>query len=212
MPGNSFGHSFRITTFGESHGPAVGVVVDGCPPGIPLAEEDIQRELDRRRPGQSLIASARQETDAAEILSGVFEGVTTGTPIAVLVRNEDARSRDYAAIKDLFRPGHADYTYLAKYGVRDYRGGGRASARETIGRVAAGAIAKKLLGYEGVSVLGYTCQVGDVKMPTMERMTLEQVEASPVRCPDPETAAAMENLIKQVRSERDSIGSAVEIV
>ncbi len=212
MPGNSFGHSFRITTFGESHGTAVGVVIDGCPPGIPLAEEDIQRELDRRRPGQSLIASARQETDAAEILSGVFEGVTTGTPIAVLVRNEDARSRDYAAIKDLFRPGHADYTYLAKYGVRDYRGGGRASARETIGRVAAGAIAKKLLGYEGVSVLGYTCQVGDVKMPTMERMTLEQVEASPVRCPDPETAAAMENLIKQVRSERDSIGSAVEIV
>lgn len=212
MPGNSFGQSFRITTFGESHGPAVGVVVDGCPPGIPLAEEDIQRELDRRRPGQSRITTARQEPDAAEILSGVFEGVTTGTSIAILVRNEDARSRDYNAIKDVFRPGHADYTYLAKYGVRDYRGGGRASARETVGRVAAGAIAKKLLGYEGVTVIGYTCQVGDIVMPPMDGVTAEQVESNAVRCPDPDTAARMEALILSVRSELDSIGSAVQIV
>jgi chorismate synthase len=213
MPGNSFGHTFRITTFGESHGPAVGVVVDGCPPGIEIAESDIQRDLDRRRPGQSTITTARQESDAVEIVSGVFEGLTTGTPICMIVRNKDARSRDYREIKDLFRPGHADFTYLAKYGVRDYRGGGRASARETIGRVAAGALAKKLLERVGSRVIAYTCQVGDVALPTPDApVTLEQVEANAVRCPDPAVAAQMEALIHTVRAEHDSIGSAVELV
>ena len=212
MPGNTFGHTFRITTFGESHGPAVGVIIDGCPAHLPLSEEDIQPELDRRRPGQSAISTARREQDRVEILSGVFEGMTTGTPICMIVQNADARSRDYSQIKDLFRPGHADHTYLAKYGRRDYRGGGRASARETVGRVAAGAVAKKLLAREGVSVIAYTCQVGDVVMSPMDEVTLEQVEANPVRCPDPDAAARMEDLIRRVRSEKDSIGSAVELV
>jgi len=212
MPGNTFGHTFRVTTFGESHGPAVGVVIDGCPPHLALSEADIQPELDRRRPGQSNVTTARQETDRVEILSGVFEGYTTGTPICLLVRNEDVRSRDYSDIKDLFRPGHADYTYLAKYGRRDYRGGGRASARETVGRVAAGAVARKLLAREGISVIAYTCQVGDIIMAPMEGVTFEQVESNPVRCPDKAAAARMEELILKVRSEQDSIGSAVELV
>jgi len=212
MPGNTFGHTFRVTTFGESHGPAVGAVIDGCPAGLPLAEGDIQPELDRRRPGQSSITTARQEADRVEILSGVFEGHTTGAPICLLVRNADARSRDYEKIKDLFRPGHADYTWFAKYGRRDWRGGGRASARETVGRVAAGAVARKLLAGEGIFIIGYTCQVGDIVMPPMAEVTLAQVEASPVRCPDPEAAARMVALIEQVRSERDSIGSAAEII
>lgn len=212
MPGNSFGHTFRITTFGESHGPAVGVIVDGCPPHLPLSESDIQPDLDRRRPGQSSITTARQEGDEVEILSGVFEGVTTGTPICMMVRNKDARSRDYSEIKDLFRPGHADHTYLEKYGTRDYRGGGRASARETVGRVAAGAVAKKLLAGEGIAVVAYTCQVGDIVMePPASAVTLSQVEANPVRCPDAEAAARMEALIHAVRAEQDSIGGAVEL-
>jgi len=212
MPGSSFGHTFRIGTFGESHGSAVGVIIDGCPPGLELSAEDIQPELDRRRPGQSTVTTARQEPDSAEILSGVFEGLTTGTPICIAVFNRDARSRDYSAIKDIFRPGHADYTYHAKYGVRDYRGGGRASARETVGRVAAGAVAKKLLAREGIETLGYTCQVGDVVMPQTQGVTHEQVESNAVRCPDPQTAEEMLALIHRVRKEKDSIGSAVELV
>jgi len=211
MPGNTFGHTFRITTFGESHGPAVGVIIDGCPPHLPLSEADIQPELDRRRPGQSAVTTARQEADRVEILSGVFEGQTTGVPICLMVRNEDARSRDYSEIKDLFRPGHADYTYLAKYGRRDYRGGGRASARETVARVAAGAVAKKLVAREGIAVIGFTCQVGDIIMSPVENVTLEMVESNPVRCPDPGAAPKMEELILKVRSERDSIGGAVEL-
>jgi chorismate synthase len=212
MPGNSFGQAFRITTFGESHGPAVGVIIDGCPPGLPLGEADIQPDLDRRRPGQSSITTARQEGDEIEILSGTFEGVTTGTPICMMVRNKDARSRDYSNIKDLFRPGHADHTYLAKYGTRDYRGGGRASARETIGRVAAGAVAKKLLAREGADVIAYTCQIGDVVMtPPKGRVTLGAVESNPVRCPDSDAAARMEALIHEVRADQDSIGGAVEL-
>lgn len=214
MPGNTFGHTFRITTFGESHGAAVGVVIDGCPPRLPLSEQDIQPELDRRRPGQSAITTARQEADRVEILSGVFEGQTTGTPICMIVRNEDARPRDYSDVKDLFRPGHADYPYLAKYGIRDYRGGGRASARETVGRVAAGAVAKKLIAQEGMRVIAYTYQVGDVIMSPVdpEAVTTEMVEANAVRCPDPEAARRMEQLIQEVRSEQDSIGSAVELI
>jgi chorismate synthase len=211
MAGNSFGQLFRITTFGESHGPAVGVILDGCPPGLAISESDIQPDLDRRRPGQSRITTARQESDAIQILSGVFEGVTTGTPICMMVANADARSRDYSAIKDLFRPGHADHSYTAKYGVRDYRGGGRASARETIGRVAAGAVARKLLATEGVEINAWTCQVGDVVMNNDVETTRELVDANPVRCPDPATAERMIALIDKVRGERDSIGSAVRI-
>ena len=164
MPGNTFGQMFRVTTAGESHGPANVVIIDGCPPGLPLCEEDIVPDLARRRPGQSKIVTQRKEADAPEILSGVFEGRTTGTPIAILVRNEDQRSRDYSNIKDVYRPGHADYTFDAKFGERDYRGGGRSSARETVARVAAGAVAKKLLlGAFGGEVLGYVTQVGDIK-------------------------------------------------
>ena len=213
MPGNSFGQAFRITTFGESHGPALGVVIDGCPPNMDLSEEDIQPEMDRRRPGQSAITTARKEGDRAEILSGVFEGKTTGTPIAIVIANEDQRSRDYSDIKDRFRPGHADYTYLAKYGIRDYRGGGRASARETAARVAAGAVAKKLIATEGIAVLGYTQQVGDIQMPRVgdAEITLEMVEANAVRCPDGDAARQMEELIDRVRKDGDSVGGAAVI-
>ncbi len=163
MGGSSFGTLFRISTFGESHGAAVGVVVDGCPSGLPLAEPDIQHDLDRRRVGQSRMTSARNEPDAVRILSGVFEGRTTGTPIAMVVENTNARSQDYDAIKDLYRPGHADYTWDAKFGFRDYRGGGRSSARETVGRVAAGAVARKLLGTIGVRVFAYTVQLAHLR-------------------------------------------------
>src|SRR5688500_1695181 len=163
MAGNSFGQAFRITTAGESHGPGNVVIVDGCPPGIPLSVDDLRVDLARRRPGQSAIVTQRQEADEPEILSGVFEGRTTGTPIAILVRNADQRSRDYDDIKDLYRPGHADYTYDAKYGVRDHRGGGRASARETVARVCGGAIAKKLLAHSiGTQIVGYVKQIGDI--------------------------------------------------
>ncbi len=213
MPGNSFGQSFRITTFGESHGPALGVVIDGCPPLLDLSEDDIQPEMDRRRPGQSAVTTARKEDDVVHILSGVFEGKTTGMPIAIVIHNEDQRSRDYSDIKDKFRPGHADFTYLAKYGIRDYRGGGRASARETVARVAAGAVAKKLLSADGVGVLGYTVQVGVICMPEMGAadITLETIEANPVRCPDQPTALRMEELMARVRKEGDSVGGAAVI-
>jgi chorismate synthase len=215
MAGSTFGTLFRVTTAGESHGPGNVVLVDGCPPGLPLSVDDLTPDLARRRPGQSKIVTQRKEPDAPEILSGVFEGRTTGTPIAILVRNADQRSRDYSAIRDLYRPGHADHTYDAKYGFRDYRGGGRSSARETVARVAAGAIAKKLLAEAfGGRVVGYVKQVGDLvaDVPEPAAVTLEQVEANVVRCPDTATAEAMIALIDRVRREQDSIGGVAEIV
>jgi chorismate synthase len=221
MAGNSFGQAFRITTAGESHGPANVVIIDGCPPGIPLAVEDLSRDLARRRPGQSHIVTQRQEGDEAEILSGIFEGRTTGTSIAILVRNEDQRSRDYDEIKDKYRPGHADYTYDAKYGFRDHRGGGRSSARETVVRVAAGAVAKKLIAEAfGGRVVGYVKQVGDIiaKVDDPAAVTLEQVETLPdgspniVRCPDPTSVPRMIELIEALRKDQDSIGGVGEIV
>ena len=221
MPGNSFGQAFRITTAGESHGPANVVIIDGVPPGIPLSVEDLQVDLDRRRPGQSKITTQRDEPDVPEILSGIFEGRTTGTSIAILVRNRDQRSKDYSDIQDLYRPGHADYTFDAKYGFRDYRGGGRSSARETTVRVAAGVVAKKLLAQAfGGQVVGYVSQIGDIRadVPDPSAVTLEQVEKLPggepniVRCPDPDAAARMVALIDECRKDEDSIGGIAEIV
>ncbi|MFK7819740.1 MAG: chorismate synthase [Planctomycetaceae bacterium] len=221
MPGNSFGQAFRITTAGESHGPGNVVIVDGVPSGLELTVDDLIPDLQRRRPGQSKIVTQRDEPDAPEFLSGVFEGRTTGTSIAILIRNKDQRSRDYGDIKDKYRPGHADFTFDAKYGFRDYRGGGRSSARETTVRVAAGAIAKKLIATEfGGSVIGYVTQVGDVvaKIGAPESVTLDDVEKNadgsfnPVRCPDPDAAAKMLALIDNVRKNTDSIGGAAEIV
>ncbi len=221
MPGNSFGQAFRITTAGESHGPANVVIVDGVPSGIPLSGDDLRPDLLRRRPGQSHLVTQRDEADEPEILSGVFEGRTTGTSIAVLIRNNDQRSKDYSEIKELYRPGHADYSFDAKYGFRDYRGGGRSSARETTARVAAGAIAKKLLAESfGATIVGYTVQVGEIRASGIDpaTVTLDQVETLPdgnpniVRCPDPDAAAKMATLIDQVRKEGDSIGGAAEIV
>ncbi len=221
VSGNSFGQAFRITTAGESHGPGNVVVIDGCPPGIELSTEVLAVDLARRRPGQSRIVTQRQEADEAEILSGVFEGKTTGTSIAILIRNTDARSRDYSKIMDTYRPGHADYTYDAKYGFRDYRGGGRSSARETTARVAAGAVAKQLLSsHLGVRILGYVKQVGHLiaRIDDPSAVTLDQVETLPdgepniVRCPDPSQAAAMVKLIEAMRKDQDSIGGIAELV
>lgn len=214
MPGNSFGHLFRITTAGESHGPANVVIVDGVPAGLPLAEADLIPDLERRRPGQSSLVTQRKEADLPRILSGVYQGETTGTSIAILIENTDQRSGDYSEIAEKYRPGHADYTFDAKYGRRDPRGGGRSSARETTARVAAGAIAKKLLALQGVRVLGYVVQVGEVvaEIADREALTLAEVEANPVRCPDPAAAEKMIALIEKVRSERDSIGGAAEIL
>ncbi|HUP22919.1 MAG TPA: chorismate synthase [Thermoanaerobaculia bacterium] len=215
MPGNTFGQLFRITTAGESHGPANVVILDGVPPGLPLTEADLELDLARRRPGQSSLVSQRDEGDVPRILSGVFEGRTTGTSIAILIENRDARSRDYDELREKYRPGHADHTFDAKYGFRDHRGGGRSSARETVVRVAAGAVAKKLLFVlHGVRVLGWVRQVGDLEATIEDpaAVTLEQVESNPVRCPDAEAAARMQALIEQVRAERDSIGGVAEIV
>ena len=215
MPGNSFGQLFRITTAGESHGPANVVILDGVPPGLELSEADLQPDLDRRRPGQSKVTTQRQEADVPRILSGVFEGRTTGTSIAIVIENKDQRSRDYSDIKDKYRPGHADYTFDAKYGFRDYRGGGRSSARETNVRVAAGAVAKKLLHeMHGVRIVGYVDQVGDLKaeVPDPAAVTLEQVESNIVRCPDRRKAQEMITLIEKMRSERDSIGGSATVV
>lgn len=215
MAGNTFGQLFRVTTAGESHGPGYVCIVDGMPAGIPLDVSDLQPDLDRRRPGQSKVTTQRQEGDEAEILSGVFEGRTTGTPIAVLIRNFDQRSRDYGNLRDTYRPGHADFTFDAKYGVRDYRGGGRSSARETAVRVAAGAMAKKLLAVtHGVSIVGYVRQIGPLRaeVPDPAAVTLEQVEQNIVRCPDAAIADAMIALIEEVRNESDSIGGIGEIV
>ncbi len=211
MP-NSFGKLFSISTWGESHGPAVGVVIDGCPPLLPLTESEVQADLDRRRPGQSDITTPRKEADTVEFLSGLFEGRTTGHPLAMLVHNADARPEAYAEMREKFRPSHADFTYTAKYGFRDHRGGGRSSARETIGRVAAGAVAKKILQLAGeVEVRAFVTQVHDITAPALAKFpTLAQVEASAVRCPHPATAAKMISRIKQVRAKGDSVGGVIE--
>lgn len=219
MAGNSFGQAFRVTTAGESHGPGNVVIIDGCPPGIPLTVEDLQVDLDRRKPGQSHIVTQRKEGDVPEILAGVFEGRTTGTSIAILVRNEDQKSRDYDDIKNLYRPGHADYTFDARYGFRDHRGGGRSSARETVARVAAGVVAKKLIAEAfGGEVLSYVVQIGDVRATVPEGVTMQQIETLPngepniVRCPDPAAAARMVELVEKIRKEQDSIGGVAEVV
>lgn len=210
MSGNSIGQNFVVTTFGESHGVALGCVVDGCPPGLALDEADIQADLERRRPGKSRHVTQRKEPDKVEILSGVFEGVTTGTPIGLLIRNEDQRNRDYEAIKNTFRPGHADYTYQKKYGVRDYRGGGRASARETAMRVAAGAIARKyLLEKEGLEIRGYLSQLGPIKLQAVD---LSIVDDNPFFCADPERLEELEEFMIAIRREQDSIGAKVTVV
>lgn len=208
MNSNSYGEFFKITTFGESHGEGVGVVIDNCPAGMPLCEEDIQVELDRRKPGMSKISTMRKEDDKAEILSGIFEGKTTGTPIAILVRNSNQRSKDYDDIKDLFRPGHADYTYYHKYGIRDYRGGGRASARETIGRVAAGAVAKKILKTKGIDIFGYTIQISNIKAENFNRDFIEQ---NPVRTADEKAYPLMEEAILNAKMSKDSVGGIIEV-
>ncbi len=221
MAGNSFGQAFRITTAGESHGPGNVVIVDGVPAGIPLTVDDLLIDLNRRRPGQSHITTQRDEADLPEILAGVFEGQTTGTSLAILIRNTDQRSKDYGNIKDVYRPGHADFTLDAKYGFRDYRGGGRSSARETTARVAAGAIAKKLLAHAlGAQVIAYVHQVGSIvaEVPHPELVTLQQVEyladGTPniIRCPDEATGSRMIALIEEVRKQQDSIGGAATIV
>lgn len=210
MAGNSIGQHFTLTTFGESHGPALGGVVDGCPPGLALTESDIQQELDRRKPGNSQYTTARREPDTIKILSGVFNGKTTGTPIGLLIENTDQRSQDYRNIKDSFRPGHADYTYHQKYGHRDYRGGGRSSARETAIRVAAGAIAKKYLReYHGVTIHAYLAQMGDVKA---EKIDLEQINQNPFFCPDNTKLEALDDLIRQLKKQGDSIGAKVQVI
>ncbi len=210
MSGNTFGLLFTVTTFGESHGPALGCVVDGCPPGLELDEEDIQRDVERRRSGTSRYTSQRREPDRVRILSGVFEGRTTGTPIGLLVQNEDQRSYDYDKIKDRFRPGHADYTYQHKYGFRDYRGGGRSSARETVMRVAAGAVARKYLAERlGVRISGYLAQVGDIRI---EARDMAEVDRNPFFCPDAAAVGRLEALIDQLRREGDSIGARVTVV
>ena len=209
---NSYGTLFRISTFGESHGPAIGVVIDGCPAGLEIDEAFIQSELDRRKPGQSKITTQRKEDDTFKILSGVFEGKSTGTPIAIVIENQDQRSKDYSHIQNTFRPSHADYTYETKYGVRDYRGGGRSSARETAARVAAGAIAKLLLKNSGVSVNAYVSQVGELKAPHYTELDLNKTEDTIVRCPDASTAETMITLIDQVRLDRDTIGGVVTCI
>jgi chorismate synthase len=211
---STFGHMFRVTTFGESHGGAVGVVVDGCPPRLALTVEEIQRDLDRRRPGQSTITTPRDEPDRAEVLSGIFEGLTLGSPIAIIVRNTDARPSAYADFKDTFRPSHADYTYEAKYGIRDWQGGGRASARETVGRVAAGAIARKLLAATAkVEVLAYVRRVHTIEAHSdPDGVTLADIESNIVRCPDARAAATMIARIDEARRAGDSLGGIVECV
>jgi chorismate synthase len=206
---NSYGTLFKITTFGESHGPAIGVILDGCPAGLPIDESFIQEELNRRKPGQSKITTQRKEDDTFKILSGVFEGKSTGTPIALVIENQDQRSKDYGHLAEAFRPSHADFTYQSKYGIRDHRGGGRSSARETAARVAAGAIAKLLLKESGIAVYAFVSRVGDIQSPHYTTLDLSKTEDNIVRCPDPETAEKMIALIDQVRLDRDTIGGIV---
>lgn len=210
---NTFGHIFRLTTFGESHGAAIGGVVDGMPAGVVIDEEFLQAELDRRRPGQSALTTARKETDRVEILSGVFEGRSTGCPIGFIVRNNDQHSGDYDNLRDVFRPSHADYTYSAKYGIRDHRGGGRSSARETVSRVVGGALAKMVLRHYGISVTAWTKQVGNVVLDKpLEELDLAVIEQNAVRCPDAEVAARMAQLIMDVKADGDTIGGVIECV
>lgn len=209
MAGNTFGKLFQITTFGESHGEGVGVVIDGCPAGLEISREEIQNELDRRRPGKNHLTTTRQEKDRVEILSGIFEGKTMGTPIALLVRNEDQISAVYEPIKDIYRPGHADATYDAKYGVRDWRGGGRSSARETLARVAAAAVAKKLLAQIGVTITGYVTQIGTIKIT---QVLEETITDNPLNCPDPSVVKVMIEEIETARKDLDSIGGIIEII
>jgi chorismate synthase len=208
MAGNSFGKHFRIMTFGESHGPALGVVIDGVRPGLKFDVSVIQRDLDRRRPGQSRVTTPRKEADRVEVLSGIFEGKTTGTPLCMIIRNTDQRPAAYANLKEIFRPGHAGYTYLAKFGVADYRGGGRSSGRETAGRVAAGALAKQLLGKLGTEIYGYTTEVAGIKAKSFER---EAIEQNTLRCADPVAAARMERAVLRAKKEGDSVGGIVEV-
>ncbi|MFW6344888.1 MAG: chorismate synthase [Halomonas sp.] len=209
MSGNTFGKLFTVTTFGESHGPALGAIVDGCPPGLPLSEEDLQRDLDRRRPGTSRHTTQRREPDRVRILSGVFEGVTTGTAIGLVIENTDQRSKDYGKIKDQFRPAHADYSYHHKYGIRDYRGGGRSSARETAMRVAAGAIAKAYLATQGITVRGYMSQLGPIAIDFKQ---WESVNDNPFFCPDPDRVAELEAYMDQLRRDQDSVGARISVV
>ncbi len=209
MSGSSFGTVFKVSTFGESHGPAIGCVIDGCPPNIDLSHSDIQFDLDRRRPGQSSVTTPRKESDTVEILSGVFEGKTTGAPIGLLIRNADQRSKDYSNIKDVFRPGHADMTFQEKYGIRDYRGGGRSSGRETACRVAAGAIAKKVLLQDGISFVAHTVQIGAIVASTFDQ---NEIENNPVRCADSIAANQMVDYIERLASEGDSTGGAVSLL
>jgi len=208
MAGNTFGQVFRVTTWGESHGPAIGAVIDGCPPRLPLSEADLDRELARRRPGLQAHATSRREPDKVEILSGVFEGLTTGTPISLLIYNRDVRSQDYAELREVFRPGHGDLTYQAKYGIRDYRGGGRASARETAARVAAGAVAQKVLDQKNIQVLAYTLELGGIRANRVEEAAIWE---NPFACPDPDAVAAMEQRVKEVKQQGDSLGGIVEV-
>jgi chorismate synthase len=212
---NSFGQLFRVTTFGESHGGGIGVVIDGCPPKIDVSEADIRRELDRRRPGQSKITTQRKEEDRCEIVSGIFNGKTLGTPIAILVRNKDARAEDYVEIAKKFRPSHADFSYEAKYGIRNWQGGGRASARETIGRVAAGAVAKKILSilYSNFEIVAYVAQIHKIVAKiNRSSVKVKDAEKNAVRCPDVAAAKRMESLIGQIRDEGDSVGGVIECV
>lgn len=213
MAGNSFGNIFRITTFGESHGKGIGVIIDGCPAGLTVDLQDIQKELDKRKPGQSTITTQRKEADKAEILSGIFEGKTTGTPISIFIKNKDQNSKDYENIKENYRPSHADFTYDSKYGFRDYRGGGRSSARETAARVAAGAIAKKLLAHYGITINGYVHQVKNIEIKrAVENLDFELIEQTAIRCPDLAVAKEMIALIESVRDEGDSVGGLVACV
>lgn len=210
MAGNTFGKLFTVTTFGESHGEALGCIIDGCPPGIEISEEDIQIDLDRRKPGQSRYTTQRREDDQVKILSGVFEGKTTGTPIGMIIQNTDQRSKDYSKIKDVFRPAHADYTYMQKYGIRDYRGGGRSSARETAMRVAAGAVAKKVLkeGW-GIEVRGYLSQLGPIAIETVD---WSEIGNNPFFCPDASKVAAMEEYMQVLNKDGDSVGAKITVV
>ncbi len=213
MAGNSFGDKFKISTFGESHGAAIGVVIDGCPAGVTLDLTHIQHELNRRKPGQSNITTQRKEDDEFEILSGVFEGKTLGTPIAIIVRNKDAKPADYEYLKEAYRPSHADYTYEKKYGIRDHRGGGRSSARETIARVIAGAIAKQLLKKKGIEIFAFVKQVGNIKLNKhYSELNLNNIDNNIVRCPDEETAAQMISAIEQVKKEGDTLGGVIQCV
>lgn len=210
---NTFGEKYRLTTFGESHGPAIGGVIDGVPAGLPIDSERIQQELDRRRPGQSAIVTPRKESDRVRLLSGIFEGCTTGTPIGFIIENENQRSTDYEPLRDAFRPSHADYTYSAKYGIRDYRGGGRASARETAARIVGGAIARQALERLGISLFAYTSQVGDIRLDKdYTEIDPTLIESNAVRCPDAPTAERMIRLIEEVRSEGDTIGGVATCV